>query len=81
MKNQLSNSPTKLAIRLSTLTLVAIALVGCYEETQQQTDQNPEILNREMTERNYQPQPESSPAPSVQPIDPFYGSCHHYDCK
>jgi hypothetical protein len=78
MKNQLSTSPMKFMIRLSTFALIAIALVGCYEETQQQPDLS---LDRREIEDKPQPQPESSPAPSVEPISPFYGSCHNYDCK
>lgn len=81
MKNQLSNSPIKFMIRLSAIALVAIALVSCDEETQQQSDFSQEMRDREITERNSQPEPESSPAPSVQPIDPFYGDCHSNDCK
>lgn len=76
MKNQLLNNPMKLMIRLSTLALVAIAIVGCDEEIQQQPNLNQEMQNPVITESNRQPE-----APSVQPIDPFYGSCHHYDCK
>lgn len=76
MKNQLANNPLKFLIRLSTLVIVAIAMVGCYDETQPQTD-----YSQQLGDRNAQPTPEASPAPTVQPIDPFYGSCHHYDCK
>lgn len=76
MKNQLAKNPLKFLIRLSTLAVVAIAMVGCYDETQPQTD-----YSQEIRDRNVQPTPEASPAPTVQPIDPFYGSCHHYDCK
>ncbi|WP_460201166.1 hypothetical protein [Scytonema sp. NUACC21] len=71
----------KFMIRLSTLALVAIALVGCYDETQQQTDLSQEMRDREISDRNYQPEPEPSPAQSVEPISPFYGDCHSYDCK
>lgn len=82
MKNQLSNSPMKFVIRLLTLALVAIAMVGCDEETQQQSDLSQQMLDQQISQPNRQPEPESSPAPSNPPIDPFYGDCHHYgNCK
>ncbi|MBW4568244.1 MAG: hypothetical protein KME31_09505 [Tolypothrix carrinoi HA7290-LM1] len=74
MKNQLSNSPMKFMIRLSTLALVAIAMVGCDEETQQQPDLSQQMPDQQITQPNRQPEPESSSAPSNPPIDPFYGS-------
>lgn len=80
MKNQLSNSPMKFIIRLSTIALVAIAIVGCDEETQQQPDLS-QRTDWPTTERTRQPEPESSPTPSVEPINPFYGDCHSNDCK
>jgi hypothetical protein len=83
MKNQLSNSPIKFLIRLSALALIAIALVGCYEDNQQQSDLNQEMPNREITQRNSQPEPEFTPAP-VTPIggnSGIYGDCHHVGCQ
>jgi hypothetical protein len=65
MKNQLSNSPMKFMIRLSALALVAIALLGCDEDNQQQSDLNQE--RREVTELNRQTEPETSPVP-VEPV-------------
>jgi hypothetical protein len=77
VKNQPSNSPIKFTIRLSALALLAlmsISLVSCDDETQSGVDLSQEERNREL--KNRKSEAESPPAPSVQPIDPFYGDRH-----
>lgn len=59
------HSPKKFLTLLFTLALISIATVGCDEETVRET----EIT----TYPSPQSEPEYSPPPSVEPIDPFYG--------